>query len=159
MFGRAEDALPSLRLGGLNGRNPPRFTACGCDMPRCSPLAGPIERVLLLGGVNGLNPPRFTGSGVRFIPEFAGGATNRAPLLLGGVNGLNPPRFTGSAVRFMPELVGPADPLLPANGLYPLRLGACVVRFTGLLIVRPPPCNVPALGFCTLPIPPRIAVD
>ena len=150
-----------LLLGGVNGRYPPRFTGSAERFIPEFDGGAAVRDPLLLGGVNGRNPPRFTGSAVRFIPELDGGAAVRDPLLFGGVNGRNPPRFTGCAVRFVPEFAGATDrgPSFRAYGLYPLRFGICAVRFPGLLICRPPPCRVPALGFCAVPIPPRIAVD
>ena len=88
-----------LSLGGVNGRNPPRFPFCieeeelGLRGACILPGAGRV--LLLLGGVNGRNPPGLPllpgedGPVLRCVGMFTG--PDGRVLLFGGVNGRNPP--------------------------------------------------------------------
>jgi hypothetical protein len=115
-----------LLLGGVNGRNPPRFPFCieedelalrgACILP------GAGRGLLLFGGVNGRNPPRFCPA-VGWLPR--GRVTGRS----------NPPAADGRLAA--------AGRLAPAGLLAALRIA-------GLFISRD--AGVPALGFSIVPL-------
>jgi hypothetical protein len=168
MFGRT-----LLLLGGVNGRNPPRFPlsagADGLTFRSVGVLLAAGLRVLLLGGVNGRNPPRFPLSagadGLMFRSVGMLLAAGVRVLLLGGVNGRNPPRFPLSAgadgltfrsvgvllaarVLLLGGVNGPKPPrlLVRAEAFWlPVFLAAGILLFTLRLN------GVPALGFCMVP--------
>jgi hypothetical protein len=125
-YGRA--AFPGrvlLLLGGVNGRNPPRFPFCieeeELALRGACMLPGAGRVLLLFGGVNGRNPPRFCPADwlpwVRFIGRS------------------NPPAADGRLAI--------AGRLPPAGLLAALRIA-------GLFISRE--AGVPALGFCIVPL-------
>ena len=115
-----------LLLGGVNGRNPPRFPFCieeeelGLRGVGILPGAGRV--LLLFGGVNGRNPPRFCPA-VDWLPWV--------PV----VGRSNPPA---------------ADGRLAAAGRLPPAGLLAALRVAGLFISRD--AGVPALGFCIVPL-------
>jgi hypothetical protein len=115
-----------LLLGGVNGRNPPRFPfgieeeEPGLRETCILPGAGRV--LTLFGGVKGRNPPRFCPA-VDWLPWVR--VMGRS----------NPPAADGRLAA--------AGRLLPAGLLAALRV-------TGLFISRD--AAVPALGFCIVPL-------
>jgi hypothetical protein len=121
-----------LLLGGVNGRNPPRFPFCieeeelGLLGTCILPEAGRV--LLLFGGVNGRNPPRFCAA-VDWLPWVR-------------VMGRSNPPAEGGRLAAAGRL--PAGGRLPPAGLL------AALRVAGLFISRD--AGVPALGFCMVPL-------
>ena len=127
MYGRP--AFPGrvlLLLGGVNGRNPPRFPFCIAEeelgLRGACILPGAGRVLLLFGGVNGRNPPRFCPA-VDWLPWV--------PV----IGRSNPPA---------------ADGRLAAAGRLPPAGLLAALRVAGLFISRD--AGVPALGFCIVPL-------
>jgi len=121
-----------LLLGGVNGRNPPRFPFCieedELALRGACALPGAGRGLLLFGGVNGRNPPRFC-SAVDWLP--------RARV----IGRSNPPAADGRLA---------AAGRLPAGGRLPPAGRLAALRVAGLFISRD--AGVPALGFCIVPL-------